>query len=165
MFYVIKDNLLVEYGDKITYAWLYANEAKELKDVTVNDYFKDTSKYLIQDNEIVLNPNYEQEQTEERENNFKKEFFYITGYGWYRKTPKGYSSAVESIMALGMFYSTTGVPEGILTFYEAPDFSQENQCNEEWLVENSYKNSPMTAEELQEFITKFMMSWNTEEHQ
>lgn len=129
------------------------------QDVTFNKL--DNNYYLTSKFDIET---YNQKLAEERENNFKQKFFYIANHGWYRKEPKGYSNAVESIIALNMFYGQTGVPKEVLTFYKAPDFTQEEQCTEEWLVANSYKNNPMTAEELRNFVTRFMTAWNNEEH-
>lgn len=62
MFYVIQDERLIEYGDNITYAWLYPNEAKELEGVSTSEYEQDTTKYIIQDGELVPNPNYEEDK-------------------------------------------------------------------------------------------------------
>jgi hypothetical protein len=56
------------------------------------------------------------------------------------------------------------LPAKVLTFYNAPDFSDETQCTEEWLVANSFKNETMTAEEFGAFYEKFITAWNTQEH-
>ena len=39
----------------------------------------------------------EEEEADLREADFKDNFFFIPTFGWYRKVPKGYSSAVESL--------------------------------------------------------------------
>ena len=102
---------------------------------------------------------------EENKINFEDKFFNIDGFGYYRKAPKGYQSAVESInTAFNMVTVLGSLPENTLTFYTAPDFTDETQCTEEWLVANSFKNKAMTAQEFGEFYAKFMTAWNNQEH-
>ncbi len=96
---------------------------------------------------------------------FEKDFFAIPEIGYYRKTPKGYASAVESINAAFNAVTLLGkLPAGYLTFYSLPDFDDETQCNEQWLIDNSFKNKEMSAEEFGQFYAKFITSWNTQEH-
>lgn len=107
----------------------------------------------------------EEEQTEKREANFKAQFFEIQNFGWYRKVPKGYSSAVESLNTAFNVVSILGkLPADMLIFYATPDFSDPEQCTEEWLVEHQTKNQEMTAQEFGQFYVLFMTSWNTQEH-
>ena len=101
----------------------------------------------------------------ERKKAFKSQFFEIKDFGWYRKQPKGYGSAIESLNTAFNIVSITGIlPADTLTFYTEPNFAKEEQCTEEWLVFNSYKNERMTAVEFGEFYAKFVTAWNNEEH-
>lgn len=101
----------------------------------------------------------------EREESFKNSFFKIKDACWFRKQPKGYNSAIESLNTAFNVVSVLGkLPANTLTFYIAPDFSIEEQCTENWLVENSYKNEEMTPQEFGEFYASFMTAWNNEEH-
>jgi hypothetical protein len=120
---------------------------------------------IIVGNEAVINSNYENEQAKEREENFKNNFFKIKDACWFRKQPKGYNSAIESLNTAFNVVSVLGkLPANTLTFYIAPDFSIEEQCTENWLVKNSYKNEEMTPQEFGEFYASFMTAWNKEEH-
>ena len=101
----------------------------------------------------------------ERELYFKSQFFEIDGIGWFRRTPKGYNSAVESInTAFNVVSIMQKLPIGTMTFYTAPDFTIEEQCMEEWLIENSFKNEEMTTEDFAQFYANFMIAWNNQEH-
>lgn len=103
---------------------------------------------------------------EEYETQFKKSFFQIPSYGWYRKVPKGYSSAVESLNTAFNIVSILGkLPENTLIFYETPDFSDPTTLTEEWLVAHQIKNQEMTAEQFGAFYATFMTAWNTQEHE
>ena len=130
-----------------------------------NDYNENPLKYIYKDGEIVLNPNYEQELAEARKEEFLKQFFKIDGYGYFRKQPKGYGSAVESLNTAFNIVTVIGnLPANILTFYAEPDFTIAEQCTEEWLVENATKNEVMTPSEFGTFYAQFMMAWNSQEH-
>lgn len=49
MFYVVKDNEIFEYGDKITRGWEYPAEAKELENVTALFFQENSDKFKIND--------------------------------------------------------------------------------------------------------------------
>lgn len=101
----------------------------------------------------------------ELELKFNNEFIEIPDVGFYRKTPKGYSSAIESINTAFNAAAVIGkLPAGYLTFYQKPDFTDETQCTEEWLVEHSFKNEEMPADEFGHLYSKFVQAWNTQEH-
>lgn len=130
-----------------------------------NDYNENPLKYIYKDGEIVLNPNYEQELAEARKEEFLKQFFKIDGYGYFRKQPKGYGSAVESLNTAFNIVTVIGnLPANTLTFYAEPDFTIAEQCTEEWLVENTTKNEVMTPSEFGTFYAQFTMAWNSQEH-
>lgn len=103
------------------------------------------------------------EKAEQREAQFKTQFFEIQNFGWYRKVPKGYSSAVESLNTAFNAVSILGkLPAGMLIFYQTPDFTQD--ITEEWLINHQILNPEMTAQEFGQFYILFMTAWNTQEH-
>jgi len=105
------------------------------------------------------------EKTAKREENFKNDFFYIENYGWYRKTPKGYASAVESVNTAFNAVSVVGtLPAGSLIFYTAPDFTDETQCTDEWLIAHQIKSEAMDAAAFGTFYAAFITAWNSQEH-
>ena len=146
-------------------------EAKQLTEDVLNievdeEIYNNIEKYIYKDGEIVINENYENELAEARKEEFLKQFFKIDGYGYFRKQPKGYGSAVESLNTAFNIVTVIGnLPANTLTFYAEPDFTIPEQCTEEWLVENSIKNEVMTPSEFGTFYAQFMMAWNTQEHQ
>ncbi len=121
--------------------------------------------YKFNGTKIVRNNEYLDEQAAKRQAEFEADFFNIEGFGYYRKTPKGYSSAVESVNTIFNMVSVLGnLPAGIIIFYQAPDFYDESQCTEEWLVSHQTTNQAMTAQEFGQFYAQFMTSWNNQEH-
>ena len=108
---------------------------------------------------------YKAEQALEREKTFYSEFIEIPNFGWCRKTPKGYSSAVESINTAFNAVSVLGsLPAEYLIFYEKPDFTKPEECTEEWLIAHQTKNEAMSAEEFGQFYAAFITAWNSQEH-
>ena len=85
---------------------------------------------------------------------------------YFRKQPKGYSSAVESINTAFIIANTIGtLPAGSLVFYQQPDFADETQCTEEWLVEHQVKSEEMAATAFGTFYAGFITAWNAQEHE
>jgi len=123
-------------------------------------------EYILDGEEYVLKDEaWEAEQAEKRQADFLNQFFAIGDYGYFRKQPKGYGSAVESLnTAFNVVTIMQKLPANTLTFYKAPDFTDETQCTEEWLVDNSFKNAEMTTAEFAQFYAMFMTAWNTQEH-
>lgn len=166
MFYRIKENKLYDYAD-----YKYAEDCKKTNIITQSELDTHPNKVIIEDNVLVLNPNYEKEQADLREADFKSKFFNIEGFGWYRKQPKGYQSAIESLnTAFNRFtvMQKMGIeefPANVFIFYQAPDFTKPEECTEEWLVEHQTKNEAMTVQEFGAFYATFTDSWNTEEHE
>lgn len=158
MYYTIQNNQLLTANKKGSLTKFY-EDVKPLP----NDYVQ--GKYIVQVNELVFNPEFETQKTQERQAEFEKQFFNIEGVGYYRRQPKGYSSALESVNTAFNAVTIMGkLPENTLTFYQAPDFSIEEQCTEEWLVANSFKNVEMTAQEFGQFYASFITAWNMQEH-
>lgn len=123
-------------------------------------------EYILNGDEYVLNDEkYQEQKAQERKAEFEKQFFNIEGVGYYRRQPKGYSSALESVNTAFNAVTIMGkLPTNTLTFYKAPDFAIEEQCTEEWLVANSFKNAEMTAQEFGQFYANFITAWNMQEH-
>lgn len=97
---------------------------------------------------------------------FKKSFFFIPNYGWYRKVPKGYQSAVESLNSAFNVVKVIGkLPAEKLIFYQTPDFTDPSTLTEEWLVAHQTKNAEMTVEQFGAFYVMFQEAWNTQEHE
>lgn len=107
-------------------------------------------------------------EAQERQEKFYNNFFEIPEENnviCYRKIPKGYSSAVESInTTLNMVNLLGNLPANTLVFYPKPDFTIPEQCTEEWLVEHQTKNEVMTKEEFMGFYSRFIIAWNNQEH-
>lgn len=143
---------------------------KQLDDVVYNiDESVKTDKEYVYDVEleeyILKNSDWAQSQAAKREKDFKEQFFKIEGHGWFRKVPKGYSSAVEAMSAAFNMVSIVGyLPANTLTFYIEPDFTDETQCTEEWLVTNSYKNEELSTTAFGTLYAKFLEGWNKLEH-
>lgn len=53
MFYVIKDDKIYEYGDKINSAWSFPHLAKEFKNLSMKVYEQNQDKYEIRNGELV----------------------------------------------------------------------------------------------------------------
>ena len=129
--------------------------------------------YEIEETETHLNAmGYtEEEQAQARKTTFENQFFQIPTIenvfvgGWYRKTPKGYSSAVESLnTCFNAVLALNKLPADTLIFYTQPDYSNVEECTEEWLIAHQFKNKEMTKEQFMQFYSVFMTAWNTAEH-
>lgn len=101
----------------------------------------------------------------ENEREFKRSFFFIPSFGWYRKKPKGYQSAVESLNSAFNIVTIIGkLPAETLIFYQTPNFTDPSTLTEEWLVAHQIKNEEMTTEQFGTFYATFLTVWNTQEH-
>lgn len=102
---------------------------------------------------------------DDRRELFLQDFFNVQGVGYYRKKPKGYQSAIESInTAFNLCNKMGGLPANTLIFYQEPDFNIPAQCTEEWLVNHQIKLPAMTADQFNELFIAFVTAWNSEEH-
>ena len=105
---------------------------------------------------------------EERRQIFLQDFFKVNVGDqelYYRKKPKGYSSAVESLnTAFNAVSIMQKLPAQMLIFYEEPDFNIPEQCTEEWLIQHQIFNDEMSIQEFGAFYVEFMTAWNTQEH-
>ena len=135
---------------------------------------------LIDDTNVTdgtVNPDYN--EADVRKAKFEKEFFLIPAVTkvvvdneevdvdvYYRRKPKGYSSAVESLLAAFTIATTTGkVDAGIIKVYPVPDFEDPEQVTEAWLVANQISLPEMSTQEFMVFYSKFLVAWNTIEHE
>lgn len=162
MFYVEKDNKIIFCNEDYTTLQKTLGYSSEYADLPILE----TDKEIISlPNGYAFSDDMQEEFETQREEKFKEQFFKIEGYGWFRKVPKGYSSAVEAMSAAFNMVSIVGsLPANTLTFYTEPDFTDETQCTEEWLVTNSYKNEELSTTAFGELYAKFLESWNKLEH-
>lgn len=160
MFIQVTNNNLIAWG-----AYPFEGYTKELPLINYEDYQSNPEKYIFINGTIEEVGNWEEKEAEIREQNFKYQFFLIENQGYFRKNPKGYSSATEAMNTAFNIVITLGfLPANTLTFYKEPNFTNAKECTEEWLVANSYKNTKMTTEEFGKFYADFVTAWNREEH-
>lgn len=108
---------------------------------------------------------FDDERAAERKQNFESQFFEIPNFGWFRRTPKGYASAIEAVNTAFNAVAVMGsLPAESLIFYTKPDYYSEEQCSEEWLISHQIKSPAMTAQEFGAFYAAFIQAWNTREH-
>lgn len=158
----IRNNQIIDFNS------LYLDEditRVETSEELYNAWLDDKNKVVYQNGKVILNPNYEEEQANKRQEAFLKDFFNVNGYGYYRRIPKGYQSAVESMNVLfNIANLTKGLQAGLIIFYQEPDFTDAEQCTEEWLIEHQIIMPAMTLEEFMQLYVAFMTAWNTTEH-
>lgn len=166
MFYRIKNNKLYDYAD-----YKYAEDCLETDIITQSELDEHPNKMIVNGDILILNPNYDVEAADKREADFKSKFFNIKGFGWYRKQPKGYSSAVESINSAYNSFTemqklglTENFPANTLIFYQQPDFTKPEQCTEAWLIAHQIFSQEMTPQQFGQFYIGFIQAWNTQEH-
>ena len=117
-------------------------------------------KYLINETETELQAlGYtDDEQTAKRQANFEDNFL-ATSLGNYRLQPKGYANAQQSIDTVNAMVNAVGGLSELLAnmviFYETPDFTNPEECTEEWLVEHQTHPQPMTKEQWTQFYIEF----------
>lgn len=132
------------------------------------EVYNDLDRYMWNGEDVVLNPDYDEEQASIREANFKAQFFEIQNYGFYRKQPKGYTSALESL-TVAYNLVTSGViqelPAGTFIFYQEPDYTKPEECTEEWLINHQILSEAMTAQQFLPFYAQFVIAWNTQMHE
>ena len=104
---------------------------------------------------------------EKRKSAFYKEFI-ATSLGNYRLQPKGYANAQQAmdvtntmVLALG---GLTKQITPLVIFYPTPDFTDETQCTEEYLVQNQINPPEMTLEKWTEFYVQFCQLYATQQY-
>ena len=126
MFYIMVEN------NKILSSGEHPIETEGIENIEVseefyNDYLKTPDKYMYSDGEIVINPNYEQEQAEKRRTEFLKDFF-LTSLGYIRrkvsmKTGETKDFLTDLLPVISMAVSQQQAVN-IIT-YKEPDFTKE----------------------------------------
>lgn len=127
-----------------------------------------SEKYIVVDGELVLNPNYEEEQTAKRQADFESQFLQ-TSLGQYRLQPKGYANAQQSIDTVdSIVMKMGGLNETIanmVIFYDTPDFTKPEECTEEWLVQHQHHPESMTLQEWSQFYIEFTTLYAQKQYQ
>ena len=158
MFYVENDNKIILFDEDkqklqntiaFTTPQYQGLEIKETERPIVDFQFADTEEY-------------EQEQADKRKEEFNNNFI-ITSWGAFRKTPKGYSSAVEAVNTI---FNMVNVQQAfseqlapLLIFYEIPDFTKAEECTEEWLVANQKTHEPCDLATFMQWYLEFQTVW------
>ena len=100
----------------------------------------------------------DEEETQQRQKDFYNNFL-VTSKGNYRLMPKGYANAQQSIDTINGNVLSIGELDAeiaaMVIFYPTPDFTNPEQCTEEWLVQHQYNIEPMTKEVWGEFYREF----------
>lgn len=153
MYYRIKNNDLYDYAD-----YNYTNDCLFTDIITPQELNEHRNKVIVVNGKLQLNPDYENEETQQRQLNFENNFL-ATPLGNYRLQPKGYANAQQSIDTVcNNVVFAQGLTEKIaeqLIFYATPDFSNPEECTEEWLVQHQSHPEPMTLQEWAEFYITF----------
>lgn len=154
----IKDDKIISYSNLPVMDEDVTN--MEVEESTYTDYIETPQKYYVENGELKSVPD-----SDIREADFKAKFFEIPSYGWFRKVPKGYQSAVECLnLAYNNVTMAGSLPANTLIFYQQPDFTKPEECTEEWLIAHQTKNAEMTAQEFAALYTGFSVAWNNTEH-
>lgn len=120
MFYFILENGLEGYAD-----YMYCDSCCELKGVSVSEYERNPNKYKVENNKLVLNPNYAQEQAEKREKQFKEHFF-ETSLGWIRRKVQMKDGTSKDFLSDLLLPIKAGLELGQkveIIAYKVPDFT------------------------------------------
>ena len=139
----------------------------EVSEEVYNSYMQDKDRYIYLDGEIVENPNYQKIKANERKAEFENKFIQ-TPWGWYRKQPKGYANAPQSIdIICNIVNASGGFTEQVadmMLFYQQPDFNNPEECTEEWLIKHQYKHEPCSTQEFMQFYIAFQTAWAKDQY-
>lgn len=139
----------------------------EVSEEIYNAFVEDNDKYIYSDGEIIENPDYITIKVNERKAEFENKFIQ-TLWGWYRKQPKGYANAPQSIdIIFNIVNASGGFTEQVadmMLFYQQPDFDNAEECTEEWLIEHQYKHTPCTTQEFMQFYIAFQTAWANDQY-
>lgn len=117
------------------------------------NYLADESRYIVQDNKIVEDPDYMEKMKNEREVGFKLQFF-ETSLGWIRREPTLADGTKDNFLnnnlPLFAIALTAGQEVVLPVAYQLPDFSKE--LTEEYMKSLQTLNQPIT----QQFIMECM---------
>ena len=122
-------------------------------------------RYYIDDNgqwQKKTDEEFEQEQAKKRTQEFYNNFV-VTSWGAFRKNPKGYSSAVDAVNTIfnmvNVAQSLTAELAQLLIFYEVPDFTDAEQCTEEWLVAHQKTHEACDIATFMQWYLEFQTVW------
>lgn len=139
----------------------------EVTEEVYNAFIEDNDLYIWDGENIVPNPDYEEVKADERKTEFESKFIQ-TSWGWYRKQPKGYANAPQSIdIIFNIVNASGGFTEQVadmMLFYQQPDFDNPKECTEEWLVEHQYKHEPCSIQEFMQFYIAFQTAWANDQY-
>ena len=150
MYYALIEN------DKILTMSEWACDTPSITNIEVSkeiysDYLSNSDKYIFTNGEVVINPDYEQEQIEKREKEFKREFF-LTSLGWIRRKPTLADGTEDDflnndlpLLAIGLM---TGSNPVLPIAYQTPDFTQE--FTKEYMEGLQIKNQLVTKQFIDE---------------
>ena len=139
----------------------------EVSEEVYNAYANDHDLYIYDNGEIIPNPNYEEIKASERKTEFESKFIQ-TLWGWYRKQPKGYANAPQSVdIIFNIVNASGGFTEQVadmMLFYRQPDYDKPDECTEEWLIEHQYKHEPCSTQEFMQFYIAFQIAWANDQY-
>lgn len=146
MFYKVFENRVYEFADeKLKEDWV------ETTLCTMKEFMEHPNKYIIQDYALVINPNYEQEQTEAKKKQFNNEFFQ-TSLGWIRRKVNMKDGSTKDFLADLLLPIKAGLELGqkvVIITYKTPDFTID--YDEEYVI-SLQERKEATAEFIQECL-------------
>lgn len=139
----------------------------EVTEEIYNNYVQDGDLYIWDGSEVIPNPDYEEIKADKRKAEFESKFIQ-TSWGWYRKQPKGYANAPQSVdIIFNIVNASGGFTEQVanmMLFYQQPDFDNAEECTEEWLVAHQYKHVPCSLKEFMQFYIAFQTAWANDQY-
>lgn len=139
----------------------------EITEEVYNAFIEDNDLYIYDNGEIISNPDYEEIKANERKKEFESKFIQ-TLWGWYRKQPKGYANAPQSVDIIFNIVNASGSfteqVANMMLFYQQPDFDKPDECTEEWLIEHQYKHEPCSIQEFMNFYIAFQTAWANDQY-
>jgi hypothetical protein len=139
----------------------------EVTEEVYKAYSDDNDLYIYSNGEIIPNPDYEEIKANERKAEFENKFIQ-TLWGWYRKKPKGYANAPQSVDIIFNIVNASGSfteqVANMMLFYQQPDFDKPEECTEEWLIEHQYKHQPCSTQEFMQFYIAFQTAWANDQY-
>jgi hypothetical protein len=139
----------------------------EVTEEVYNAFIEDNDLYIYSNGEIIPNPDYDEIKADERKKEFENKFIQ-TLWGWYRKQPKGYANAPQSIDIIFNIVNASGgftqQVADMMLFYQQPDYDKPEECTEEWLIEHQYKHEPCSTQEFMQFYIAFQTAWANDQY-
>lgn len=150
------------YTETQKFNFVVAHQGKNFQETSTAYYALEPWEKLVDDEVIDNTEEYQEQQAQERRKQFADNFI-ITSWGAFRKTPQGYSSAVEAVNTIfNMVNIAQGLTESLaplLIFYEVPDFTDPEQCTEEWLIANQKTHEPCGLATFMQWYLEFQTIW------